>query len=201
MTKKIAIIDYKVGNIKSIINAVSLFGAQVILTSNYNEIIDSDAIILPGVGSYIHGMLNLKSLNLDSTIYEYVKTKKPVMGICLGMQLLMEESEEFEKTKGLGLIEGQVRKISSQKNLPLPHIGWEKVKFCNDSQFDNDYFFCHSYIAKPKCENNILAVSSYGVETICAAVKKDNIVGYQFHPEKSGHFGLQLIKQFIDLIE
>ena len=200
MTKKIAIIDYKVGNIKSIVNAVLLFDTQVILTSNHDEIMSSDGIILPGVGSYIHGMSNLKNLSLDKTIYEYANTNKPIMGICLGMQLLMEGSEEFQKTKGLGLSKGQVKKISLQKNLSLPHIGWETVEF-NNSALNSDYFFCHSYSAIPNNQDDILATSKYGSQIICAAVKRDNITGFQFHPEKSGNYGLQLIKQFIDDIK
>ncbi len=199
MKKTISIIDYKVGNIKSIINAISSLGANVILSCDHKQIIDSDAIVLPGVGSYKHGMSNLKERKLDKTIYSFVNTGKPVMGICLGMQLMMEDSEEFGYTKGLGIFEGSVKKIPANAGFDVPHIGWEGVSFYNSSEI-HDFFFCHSYVAHLKNKNDIYAETSSDSYKFCSAIKKDNIVGYQFHPEKSGKHGIKLIESFISSI-
>ena len=199
MKKTISIIDYKVGNIKSIINAISSLGANVILSCDHKQIIDSDAIVLPGVGSYKHGMSNLKERKLDKTIYSFVNTGKPVMGICLGMQLMMEDSEEFGYTKGLGIFEGSVKKMPTNAGFDVPHIGWEGVNF-SDSTDIHDFFFCHSYVAHLKNKNDVYAETSNNSYKFCSAIKKNNIVGYQFHPEKSGKHGIKLIESFISSI-
>ena len=202
MKKKISIIDYRVGNIKSIINSVSFFDVEANLTSDAKEIENSDAIILPGVGSYSHGMGNLKKLELDKIILNYANSQKPIMGICLGMQLLMEESEEFGKTKGLGLIKGKVKKIKCNKGYSIPHIGWEEVIFNDRENLSNgqDFFFCHSYVAIPTHQEQVLATSIYGGNKFCSVVGEKNIVGFQFHPEKSGQNGLYLVKKFINSV-
>ena len=202
MIKKVSIIDYGVGNIRSVRNAISSLGMSVSLTNDKEIIMNSDAIILPGVGSYTHGMKNLNNLSMPSVINQYNDSGRPIIGICLGMQLLFEGSEEFEKTKGLGLIKGNVRKLKNQSGMPLPHIGWEEVKFLNAETENNfDYFFCHSYVAHPENTADIIATSKYGQTSFCAAIQRKNIVGFQFHPEKSGENGVKLIKQYITKFE
>lgn len=199
MKKTVAILDYKVGNIKSIINALSHYGVDVRVTADHHEILKSNAVVLPGVGSFAHGMKNLKTLELDKVLYEYVTTNRPIMGICLGMQLLMDTSCEFGETTGLGLIPGNVEKLKFEEGCSLPHIGWEETRLLNNEK--KDYFFCHSYVVVPQYDENILATSQYGSQKFCAAVRKRNITGFQFHPEKSGPNGLQLIEQFITTVE
>lgn len=201
MTKKIAVIDYKVGNIRSVIEAFSIFDLDISYTSCYNNIMRSDAIVLPGVGSYSYGANNLKKLGLDDTIKEYAEKSKPIMGICLGMQLLMNESEEFGNTKGLGLIDGKVKSLSNYTKHSVPHIGWEEVMFKNNFFQRDDFFFCHSYIAILENQQNMLATAKCKDYTFCAAARKDNIIGLQFHPEKSSKSGIKLIEKFIDMIK
>lgn len=195
--KKISIIDYKVGNTKSIANAINSFNANASLTSCHEEILESDAVVLPGVGSFAYGAKNLKKLGLDNIIYQFCDSKRPIMGICLGMQLLMDEGNEFEKVKGLGLVSGTVEKMKCNSGFSVPHIGWEQVKY---ESGEADFFFCHSYIALPNNPSDIWAVSNYGGHDFCAAIKKENITGYQFHPEKSGINGLKLIEKFVTSI-
>lgn len=180
-------------------NAISSFGVDVVLSCDHEEIISSDAIVLPGVGSYKHGMSNLIDKELDKTIYSFADTGKPVMGICLGMQLMMESSEEFGYTKGLGIFEGSVEKIPTNLGFAVPHIGWENVIFSHSNQ-DADFFFCHSYVAHPQDKSSIYARANNGSYEFCAAIKKDNVIGYQFHPEKSGKHGIKLIESFINSI-
>ena len=197
MTKKIAIIDYGVGNIKSVVSALRHYGAETQLTADHCQIQAADAIVLPGVGSYLHGITNLKARGLDTVICQYALTGKPVMGICLGMQLLMEKSYEFGEHQGLGLIGGVVKQLPEQ-NLSLPHIGWEETKIGQEDT--KDYFYCHSYIAVPSCEEDVLGTSKYGDFIFCAAVRRNNVMGFQFHPEKSGKDGLKLIEQFMKTV-
>ena len=194
--KKVAIIDYGVGNIKSIINAVSSLRCTVLFTSSQKEISSSDAIILPGVGAYKEGMSNLIDRGLDTTIKEYSQTGRPVLGICLGMQLLLENSHEFGFTQGLGLIKGSVERLPSFPSLAIPHIGWEEVSF-SDGLVIEDFFFCHSFYASPTDRGTILGTTLFGDYSFCSVVKKDNITGFQFHPEKSGEAGLNLLEKFV----
>jgi glutamine amidotransferase len=193
MIKNISIIDYNVGNVRSVINAFKFFGCNVELTDNEYKINSSDCIILPGVGSYLEGMNSLNKKNLISIIKNFSNTGKPVMGICLGMQLLMSESYEFVHTQGTGLISGKVDFLGTKI---VPHIGWESVLF--DDNTKEDMFFCHSYTAFPTNKKEIYATTEIEGKTFCAAIKKDNIIGFQFHPEKSGSKGLDLIKKFIE---
>ena len=195
MIKSVCIIDYGVGNVKSVINAFNSFGINTVLSSDVKTILDSDAIVLPGVGSYSHGSKNLKQRNLDTVINEFNQSGRPIMGICLGMQLLMSESYEFEKSEGLNLISGSVEKVELPSSWKIPHIGWETVVF---DKHKADMFFCHSFVAKPKNPEDIYAMVQHDNYSFCAAVKKDNIIGFQFHPEKSGTKGLKLIKDFCE---
>lgn len=207
---KIAIIDYEIGNVKSIINAFKKIGIEPILTNERETIINSDGLILPGVGAFSQGMKNLQKYCLPEIIYDFVNTKKPFMGICLGMQMLMEESEEFGLTKGLGLIEGKVIKLPVQNPNyeKLPHVSWNEISTKNiswentildDLEEYTDMYFVHSFVASPKNEENILSITEYSDYKFCSSVKKDNIYGCQFHPEKSGEQGLKIIQNFVNL--
>ncbi len=152
-------------------------------------------------------MKNLIAYGLDKTIKDFVKTGKPVMGICLGMQLLMESSDEFQQTQGLGLIEGRVEKLPEYPGISLPNTGWEEItkpakdRWCNtildDIEEHTDVLFCHSFAAVPTNELDVLCLSRYGDKSICAAVKRENVVGFQFHPEQSGDSGLYLLRKFL----
>jgi glutamine amidotransferase len=208
----IAIIDYGVGNVKSIRNAFENQEAEVILTRERETILKADGLVLPGVGAFSHGMDNLNKYGLVEIIKDFVKTGKPLLGICLGMQMLLEESEEFGITKGIGLIKGKVIKLPVEQsiNLKLPHISWNEIlpKSINwqDTILDNieentEVYFVHTFIAKPDNENEILSITKYYDEEFCSSIKKGNIYGCQFHPEKSSKKGLSIIKNFIKIVK
>jgi glutamine amidotransferase len=208
----IAVIDYGVGNTRSILSAFKNQGTHVILTRNKEKILESDGVILPGVGAFSHGMESLNKYNLVEVIREYVSTNKPLMGICLGMQILFDDSEEFGKTIGLGLISGSVIKLPTKdsKNEKLPHVSWNELNGKKSLWLDTilegvekgrDMYFVHSFIAQPNNENNILSTTEYSGYNFCSSVKKGNIYGCQFHPEKSGKDGLRIIRNFIRICE
>jgi len=207
---KIVIIDYDVGNVRSIINALKKVGIDSILSNKEDEIMSADGIILPGVGAFAHGMDKLNQYNLIKIITEYTNTNKPLLGICLGMQMLLDESEEFQNTKGLGLISGKVIKLPVQNSSyeKLPHVSWNEIKKqninWNDTILDkveqqSDMYFVHSFIANPTNQNEILSTTEYSDYQFCSSVKKGNIYGCQFHPEKSGEKGLKIIENFIKI--
>ncbi|MCG3470209.1 imidazole glycerol phosphate synthase subunit HisH [Xenorhabdus bovienii] len=202
---KIAIIDYNMGNIKSIINAINYNGNnyKIIVTHDKDEILSSNCIILPGVGAFPDAIKKLKEKDLINTLHTAViKNKKPTLGICLGMQLLFDSSEEITLTNGLGFIPGKVNYITPQKGLRVPHVGWNSLiieknnEIFNYLEEDKDFYFVHSLHVECD-EKYILAKFDYG-ELMTAAVKKDNIIGMQFHPEKSQRIGLLAIKNFLE---
>jgi imidazole glycerol-phosphate synthase subunit HisH len=208
MTKKIAILNYGLGNVRSVNNALLTLGATPQITSDENEIMQSSGLIIPGVGAFPQAMTNLSALGIQDVIYRFIKTGRPVFGICLGMQLLFEKSYEFGVTNGLGLIPGKVEKIPV---LPsegrLPHIRWSfvtpseeasKTMFRNLSKDEMRFYFVHSYAATGVSQNHLAATVSYLSHNMVAAVQSENIWGAQFHPEKSGRSGLQLIENFIN---
>lgn len=209
MKKNVVILDYGIGNVKSIANAIKAIGAEPVLSSDEKVIKRAEALILPGVGAFQKGMSNLIDANLTYLIHEYVATERPFLGICLGMQMLLEESDEFGITAGLGLIPGRVQKLeimegSSEK---LPHVTWNELKEPQLGRWNNsilestersaNVYFVHSFVAVPANNEDILAIAHYGGVEFCAAVKKDNITGVQFHPEKSGKLGLKMLSQFL----
>lgn len=200
----IAVINYGMGNSGSILNMIKKIGADAIITNKKEEIQKADKIILPGVGTFDNGMSNLCDLGLTEVIKNVVlKERKPFLGICLGMQLLGRSSEEGSM-KGLNLIPFESKKFSfdSSLNLKIPHMGWNIVKFnMNDPLFANikgtqRYYFVHSYHAVCDFAENSLISCYYGYK-FTAAVKKDNIYGVQFHPEKSHKFGMKLMENFV----
>ena len=208
----IAVIDYGIGNVRSILSAFENQGANVFLTRDKNKILESDGVILPGVGAFSHGMDSLNKHGLVDIIKEYVESNKPFMGICLGMQMLFEESEEFGVTKGLGLISGKVVKLPTKdsQNEKLPHVSWNelnsgKIQWPNtvleNIKEGSDMYFVHSFVAQPNNESNVLSTTEYSGYNFCSSVKSGNIYGCQFHPEKSGKIGLKIVKNFIRMCE
>jgi imidazole glycerol-phosphate synthase subunit HisH len=195
----VAIIDYGMGNVASVRKALDFLRISSRITFDEKEIRESDHIILPGVGSFTQGMKNLASRNLVEILSEEVLIKKkPFLGVCLGMQLLIDYGSEPDTCKGLGWIAGEVIKLTPD-NLAVPHLGWNDISVINDQFFrdipDRDYYFIHSYHMKPSDRSVIAATVEYG-EILVAAIQKDNIFATQFHPEKSQQAGLGLLRNF-----
>jgi glutamine amidotransferase len=209
--KKITIIDYGLGNIKSVQRAFEVSGANIIVTSNYKDINESEKLVLPGVGTFGDGMLGLKKLELIDPILDFVKKEKPILGICLGMQLMLESGNEFGINYGLGLMKGKVIEIpngSLEGDIirKIPHVGWNKLMINSKNNFilngidrDDYFYFVHSYMAVLDDANDILTTCDYEGFEFVSSINKKNIYGLQFHPEKSGKKGLQIINNFINL--
>lgn len=203
----IAIIDYGMGNLKSIKNALDFLNIESIVTRDEEIIRSSKAIILPGVGAFKQAMDNLKENNFDSLIKELAKEGKFILGICLGMQILFEEGYEGEKCSGLGLIKGKIRKMEPKEKVKIPHMGWNKLvinknnEFSNNLPGDNFLYYVHSFMVCEYMENDLVAYSYYGGLKIPGIVRKDNIIGMQFHPEKSGEVGLSILKNLGEMIK
>ena len=197
---KIHIIDYDAGNIESIRNALKKIGCEPVTTNNPKDLFKAKAIIFPGQGSFPAAMKKLNKNGIDKTLIELINNKMPFMGICLGLQLMFAKSEEGE-CNGLNLFKGTVPKIPD--SVKVPHIGWNNVNFNKSHPIfngipDNSYFyFIHSYYVKPDNLDNIIAETNYGVE-FCSAYAYENYVGLQFHPERSGDYGLQIYQNFIN---
>ncbi len=200
-----AIIDYGVGNLFSLTCSFDAIGEKAVVTSDPAVIKQADRIILPGVGAFGDAALKLMSSGLDKVLKEEVKAGKPLLGICLGMQLLFEKSFEYGEYEGLGLIEGEIRPIAEviPADYKIPHIGWNALIFRNDDGGlfkyikEGDFvYFVHSFYAA-KCEKNTAAVAEYGAP-LTAAVVKGNIYGTQFHPEKSGDVGMAILRAFCE---
>ena len=206
---KVTILDYKIGNYFSLINALKNCDVNFLVSNDIMEIKKSDVLILPVVGAFKSGMDNLKKLNLIDSIKEHAEKKKKILGICLGMQLLLNKSEEFGNENGLGLIDGSVKKLPSnnslgQKNM-IPNMSWnmiEKNNFSENKKFlenindNNYYYFVHSFYAELSNQKNITAFSNFYDFKFAAIINKDNIFGTQFHLEKSGIEGIKLLKEF-----
>ena len=203
--KNVLVIDYQIGNVSSVINAIKSLGYNVNLSNEKNSFENATHLILPGVGSFEAGMSNINNLKLKDLITEKVKKNNtPILGICLGMQLLASEGYENNiLTKGLDLIEGKVELINSLDE-KLPHIGWNSIEFKkkNELNFDldekNDFYFVHSYFFNCKNDTDVLATTCYG-SNFPSIVQKKNIIGVQFHPEKSLEKGMKLLKNFLNI--
>ena len=200
----IAILDYGIGNLKSIHNMFKKVRVESVITSDIELIIKADKYILPGVGSFDYGITSLRTaVFFDSLTQEVVGNSKPILGICLGMQLLTNSSEEG-KEKGLGWIDASTIKFDlDDQSLSVPHMGWNKTNPINANDVfknleDNRFYFVHSYHVVCNDENNVLATCNYGKSFACS-IQKNNIYGVQFHPEKSHKFGMQLLKNFGEL--
>ena len=197
---KIHIIDYDAGNIESIRNALKKIGCEPVTTNNPKDLFKAKAIIFPGQGSFPSAMKKLNKNGIDKILIELINNKMPFIGICLGLQLMFTNSEEGQ-CNGLNLFKGTVPKIPD--SVKVPHIGWNNVNFNKSHPIfngipDNSYFyFIHSYYVKPDNLDNIIAETNYGVE-FCSAYAFENYVGLQFHPERSGVYGLQIYQNFIN---
>ena len=203
--KSITIIDYGMGNIKSLYNCIKFLGYNPVFYSE-NKSIKTNICILPGVGAFNQAMKLLKEKKILNDLVNYVKNdRNTLIGICLGMQLFFEESSENYNTFGLGLIDGKVKRLSSNKNDILPHVGWYETNIKPNNAFSflkefdkKKFYYVHSYVAEPNKNENQIATSTYNDKNFCAiAVKNSNIIGTQFHPEKSSNIGLEFLEKLI----
>ena len=198
----IALIDYDAGNMKSVEKALQLIGQEKEVTRDPQRILGADRVILPGVGSFGDAMENLHRFGLVEVIREVVRRKTPFLGICLGLQLLFEQSQESPGVKGLGILEGEIVRIPAGEGLKIPHMGWNSLEYPGRGRLfagipENSYvYFVHSYYLRAKDPSIVKAVTRYGVE-IHASVEKGNLFACQFHPEKSSDVGLQILKNFV----
>ncbi|MBQ4160649.1 MAG: imidazole glycerol phosphate synthase subunit HisH [Clostridia bacterium] len=201
----VAIIDYGVGNLFSLKSSLAAIGAEAVVTGDADVIRAADKIILPGVGAFGDAAAKLRESGLDKVVIEEAKNGKPLLGICLGMQLLFDKSFEYGEHEGLGLIPGEIRSIRDVigEGLKVPHIGWNALKFTKKNELfrylkDGDYvYFVHSFYGA-NCDESIIATAEYGAD-LTAAVANGNVYGCQFHPEKSGNVGLNILKSFCEM--
>ena len=202
----IAIIDYGMGNLKSVKKALDFLGIPAVVTKDKEVIRNSSAVILPGVGAFKQAMDNLKDDNLDIFIKDLANEGKLILGICLGMQILFEEGFEGDRCHGLGLIKGNIRKIEPKEKVKIPHMGWNKIVINNNDDIisglsgDNFLYYVHSFMACEYMDENLIAYSNYGGVKVPGIVRKDNVIGMQFHPEKSGEVGQNILKAYKELI-
>ena len=200
----IAIIDYDAGNIRSVEKALTALGEQPVVTRDKENILAADKLILPGVGAFGDAMERLRQYGLVEVIREAVKKGTPLLGICLGLQLLFERSDESDGVEGLGILKGEILKIPDSPGLKIPHMGWNSLKIRPEAKLfhgieDGAYvYFVHSYYLKAEDESIVAASTEYGT-VIHASVERENVFACQFHPEKSGEVGLAILKNFIGL--
>lgn len=200
----IAIIDYGAGNLHSVKNALDFLGADNIVTGNKEKILSADKVILPGVGAFGDAMKCLEERGLVETVKAVAENGKPFLGICLGLHLLFEESEESPNVKGLGIFKGKIVKIPDNGNLKIPHMGWNNIRITKDSKIlknigNEPYvYFVHSYYVEAEDESVVSAYTEYG-QRLDIAVEQGNVFATQFHPEKSGDTGMEILKNFIAL--
>lgn len=202
----IAIIDYDAGNIKSVEKAFQALGQDVVVTRDKDTILQAEGVILPGVGAFGDAMKKLEDYDLMDTIHKVVEAKTPFLGICLGLQLMFEESEETPGVKGLGLLKGKIVRIPDGEGLKIPHIGWNNLSYPNagklykDIPEDSFVYFVHSYYLQAEEPEIVKATTEYGV-TIHASVEKENVFACQFHPEKSSAVGMKILENFVAVVK
>ena len=200
----VAIIDYNAGNLKSVEKALAAVGQESVITRDFHTILSADHVILPGVGAFGEAMEQLKKYELQKVIREVVEEKKPFLGICLGLQLLFEGSDESKGVEGLHILDGQILRIPDKEGLKIPHIGWNSLELQNDGRLFQDMkanpyvYFVHSYYLKAADERIVKATCDYST-CIHASVEKDNVFACQFHPEKSSDVGLAILKNFTQI--
>lgn len=200
----IGIIDYDAGNIMSVQKAVAKLGYSPVLTRDPKELSKADKIILPGVGAFGDSMERIRAYELEPVIKELIESGRPFLGICLGLQLLFEASEETPGVKGLSILEGTIKKIPNGEYTKIPHMGWNSLEYPNQGKLfmgidENPYvYFVHSYFLDAKNKEDVVATTKYNV-TIDASVEHDNVFACQFHPEKSGDVGLKILSNFLSL--
>lgn len=200
----VAIIDYDAGNIKSVEKALLYLGEEAVITRDRDAILRADRVILPGVGAFGDAMDKLRMYGLDKVIQEVVGQNTPFLGICLGLQLLFESSEESEGVEGLGILKGKVVRLPEESDLKIPHIGWNSLKYPNSGRLftgiaeDSYVYFVHSYYLQAKDPSIVTATTEYGT-LIHASVEQGNVFACQFHPEKSSEVGMQILKNFLTI--
>ncbi len=220
-SRKVAIIDYGMGNLFSVIQACHQVGLEAGTTADRDTILVADAVVLPGVGAFGDAMKTLVKLDLDGVIKDVAASDTPMMGICLGMQLMMSESEEFGSHKGLGIIDGQVRKLEGgpgnqvgNQVLKVPQVGWNRINKPGKAANDDDWnaallseipngeymYFVHSYYTKPTDSTVITSMTDYGTGEFCSSVQRGNVFACQFHPERSGHQGLKMYQNLANIL-
>ena len=207
---KIAIIDYGLSNLYSISKALRCFADNVFITDELRVLQSADAAVLPGVGAFEAGINGLKLRGLTDGIKEFADSSRPILGICLGAQLLLSKGYEFGAFNGLDVVKGEVVKFPEIKDAKIPHVGWNEIYPQRPRQWDKtildfpvkktNMYFVHSYIMKPEKNENILALSNYAGFEFCSVIREKNIYGCQFHPEKSGTMGLEIIKNFVNIL-
>lgn len=200
----IAIIDYDAGNIRSVEKALALLGQEAEVTREHEKILNADKVVLPGVGAFGDAMGKLRGYGLDEVIYEVVRRNTPFLGICLGLQLLFEESEESPGVEGLGVLKGKIKRIPKSGGLKIPHMGWNSLEFPREGRLfkglsgEPYVYFVHSYYLKAEDEKIVTAVTEYGTG-IHASIESGNVFACQFHPEKSSDVGLKILKNFVEI--
>ncbi|MBQ8189794.1 MAG: imidazole glycerol phosphate synthase subunit HisH [Lachnospiraceae bacterium] len=200
----IAIIDYDAGNIKSVEKAFQSLGEEIVLTRDAEVILAADAVVLPGVGAFGDAMEKLHHYNLVPVIKQVVAEQKPFLGICLGLQLMFEKSDESPGVEGLSILKGEILHIPEESGLKIPHIGWNSLKYPNKGRLfegikeDSYVYFVHSYYLKATDDKIVAATTEYGT-LIHASVEKGNVFACQFHPEKSSDVGLQILRNFVTI--
>ena len=200
----VAIIDYNAGNLKSVEKALAAVGQESVITRDFHTILSAEHVILPGVGAFGEAMAQLKQFELDKVIHEVVDKKIPFLGICLGLQLLFEGSDESQGVEGLHVLDGQILRIPDKEGLKIPHIGWNSLQLQNDGRLfegmkdDPFVYFVHSYYLKAADESIVKATCDYSA-CIHASVEKDNVFACQFHPEKSSDVGLNILRNFTQI--
>lgn len=200
----IAIVDYDAGNIKSVEKALHFLGREALVTGDSEEILRADKVILPGVGAFGDAMDTIRGRGLDKVLRKVAENGTPFLGICLGLQLLFERSDEAPGAEGLAILKGEILRIPEKEGLKIPHMGWNSLHLENNGRLfrgieENAYvYFVHSYYLKAGDESIVKASTEYGVH-IHASVEKDNVFACQFHPEKSSDVGLHILKNFVEL--
>ena len=200
----ISIVDYDAGNIKSVEKALHFLGREALVTGDSEEILRADKVILPGVGAFGDAMDTIRGRGLDKVLRKVAENGTPFLGICLGLQLLFERSDEAPGAEGLGILKGEILRIPEKEGLKIPHMGWNSLHLENNGRLfrgieENAYvYFVHSYYLKAGDESIVKASTEYGVH-IHASVEKDNVFACQFHPEKSSDVGLHILKNFVEL--
>ena len=197
LKNKIVIIDYNSGNIKSLGNMLSYLGCDYVLSSEKEEILSADKLLFPGQGQFAQAMENLEKTGLIDTIKKDINDGKDFLGICLGLQILFEKSEEAPNVNGLGILKGEVKKFQQGK---IPQIGWNKIQTTNNNSFlgDDYFYFVNSFYVDPIDKNIISSTCNYEIE-FCSSIQKDNLCAVQFHPEKSSEAGIKFFKKWLEL--
>jgi imidazole glycerol phosphate synthase, glutamine amidotransferase subunit len=212
MSGKVLVVDYGIGNVFSVCNAIRRIGGDVELTGDLKAIREADRVILPGVGAFARAMDALRAKGIVSALQDFIATGRPFMGVCIGMQVLMERSTEFGENEGLGFLRGEVVRIPGQgpdgSHLRVPHIGWAGLEpkeqgwdgtpLAGIRPKEDFVYFVHSYHCVPSDPSRILATVDYGGVPVTAAIRQENIIGVQFHPERSGEVGQQILQAFLD---